>query len=102
MSQTDDSSLQEHTTVRPRRPPILTFGITALTAILDQCAVNQFHRLDGMDDLWAKEFGLNYAQMRYVQDAVPGNEEAGFRRHSSVSTESGAGFGSKQWPKKSR
>jgi hypothetical protein len=31
-----------------------------------------------MDDQWAKEFGLNYAQMRYVQDAVPGNEEAGF------------------------
>ncbi|TQQ79126.1 transferase [Halonotius terrestris] len=47
-------------------------------AILDQCAVKQFHRLDGMDDEWAAEFGLNYAQMRYVQDAVPGNEEAGF------------------------
>jgi len=48
-------------------------------AILDQCAVKQFHRLDGMDDQWANEFGLNYAQMRYVQDAVPGNEDAGFR-----------------------
>jgi type IV secretory pathway VirB4 component len=47
-------------------------------AILDQCAVKQFHRLDGMDDQWADEFGLNYAQMRYVQDAVPGNEDAGF------------------------
>jgi type IV secretory pathway VirB4 component len=47
-------------------------------AILDQCAVKQFHRLDGMDDEWAAEFGLNYAQMRYVQDAVPGNEDAGF------------------------
>jgi hypothetical protein len=34
MSQTDDSSLQEHTNARPRRPPGLTFGITALTAIL--------------------------------------------------------------------
>jgi len=31
-----------------------------------------------MDDQWADEFGLNYAQMRYVQDAVPGNEDAGF------------------------
>ncbi|ELZ29040.1 transfer complex protein, partial [Halogeometricum pallidum JCM 14848] len=47
-------------------------------AILDQCAVKQFHRLDGMDEEWAEEFGLNYAQMRYVQDAVPGNEDAGF------------------------
>ena len=47
-------------------------------AILDQCAVKQFHRLDGMDETWADEFGLNYAQMRFVQDAVPGNEDAGF------------------------
>jgi len=47
-------------------------------AILDQCAVKQFHRLNGMDEKWANEFGLNYAQMRYVQDAVPGNEDAGF------------------------
>nr|WP_246976781.1 transferase [Natribaculum luteum] len=47
-------------------------------AILDQCAVKQFHRLDGMDEQWASEFGLNYAQMRFVQDAVPGNEDAGF------------------------
>jgi type IV secretory pathway VirB4 component len=47
-------------------------------AILDQCAVKQFHRLDGMDEEWADEFGLNHAQMRFVQDAVPGNEEAGF------------------------
>ncbi|WP_049980167.1 VirB4 family type IV secretion system protein [Halolamina rubra] len=47
-------------------------------AILDQCAVKQFHRLDGMDEEWAQEFGLNYAQMRFVQDAVPGNEDAGF------------------------
>jgi len=47
-------------------------------AILDQCAVKQFHRLDGMDEEWAEEFGLNYAQMRFVQDAVPGNEDAGF------------------------
>jgi len=31
-----------------------------------------------MDEEWADEFGLNYAQMRYVQDAVPGNEDAGF------------------------
>jgi type IV secretory pathway VirB4 component len=54
------------------------FQHTESEAILDQCAVKQFHRLDGMDDQWAKEFGLNYAQMQYVQDAVPGNEEAGF------------------------
>jgi type IV secretory pathway VirB4 component len=47
-------------------------------AILDQCAVKQFHRLDGMDEAWAEEFGLNHAQMRFVQDAVPGNEDAGF------------------------
>ncbi|MDZ5810533.1 transferase [Halorubrum sp. AD140] len=47
-------------------------------AILDQCAVKQFHRLDGMDKEWAAEFGLNYAQMRFVQDAVPGNEDTGF------------------------
>ncbi|WP_226023977.1 VirB4 family type IV secretion system protein [Halomicrobium salinisoli] len=47
-------------------------------AILDQCAVKQFQRLDGMDEEWADEFGLNYAQMRFVQDAVPGNEDAGF------------------------
>ncbi|WP_321112108.1 VirB4 family type IV secretion system protein [Halorussus salinisoli] len=47
-------------------------------AILDQCAIKQFHRLDGMDEDWAEEFGLNYAQMRYVQDAVPGSEQAGF------------------------
>jgi type IV secretory pathway VirB4 component len=31
-----------------------------------------------MDEEWADEFGLNYAQMRFVQDAVPGNEDAGF------------------------
>jgi type IV secretory pathway VirB4 component len=47
-------------------------------AILDQCAIKQFHRLDGMDEEWADEFGLNHAQMRFVQDAVPGNEDAGF------------------------
>jgi type IV secretory pathway VirB4 component len=47
-------------------------------AILDQCAVKQFHQLDGMDKEWADEFGLNYAQMRFVQDAVLGNDDAGF------------------------
>lgn len=46
--------------------------------ILDQCAVKQFHRLDGTDDHRADEFGLNRAQMRYVQQALPGNERAGF------------------------
>ena len=47
-------------------------------AILDQCAIKQFHHLDGMDEHWANEFGLNSAQMRFVQDAVPGNERAGY------------------------
>jgi type IV secretory pathway VirB4 component len=46
--------------------------------ILDQCAVKQFHKLDGMDERVANEFGLNHAQMRYVQQAVPGNETVGY------------------------
>ncbi|ELZ89089.1 VirB4 family type IV secretion system protein [Haloferax sulfurifontis] len=54
------------------------FQHTESEAILDQCAVKQFHHLDGMDETWAKEFGLNYAQMRFVQDAIPGNEDAGY------------------------
>ncbi|WP_225316344.1 MULTISPECIES: VirB4 family type IV secretion system protein [Haloferax] len=47
-------------------------------AILDQCAIKQFHRLDGMDEQWANEFGLNHAQMRFVQDAVPGSDRLGY------------------------
>jgi len=47
-------------------------------AILDQCAIKQFHHLDGMDEHWADEFGLNSAQMRFVQEAVPGNDDAGY------------------------
>nr|WP_246972302.1 transferase [Natribaculum luteum] len=47
-------------------------------AILDQCAIKQFHHLDGMDQHWANEFGLNSAQMRFVQDAVPGSEDIGY------------------------
>ncbi len=31
-----------------------------------------------MDEEWANEFGLNYAQMRFVQDAVPGNDQTGY------------------------
>nr|WP_245778630.1 hypothetical protein [Halomicrobium zhouii] len=31
-----------------------------------------------MDETWADEFGLNYAQMRFVQNAVPGNDRAGY------------------------
>ncbi len=56
------------------------FEHTESEAILDQCAVKQFHHLDGMDETWATEFGLNYAQMRFVQDAIaiPGNEDAGY------------------------
>ncbi|SFR97247.1 Type IV secretory pathway, VirB4 component [Halomicrobium zhouii] len=46
--------------------------------ILDQCAIKQFHRLDGMDEDWANEFGMNYAQMRFVQNAIPGNDRAGY------------------------
>ena len=46
--------------------------------ILDQCAIKEFHRLDGMDDHWAAEFGLNDAQKRFVQEAVPGNEAMGY------------------------
>jgi type IV secretory pathway VirB4 component len=46
--------------------------------ILDQCAIKQFHKLDGMDEQWADEFGLNYAQMRFVQDAIPGSDEKGY------------------------
>ncbi|MEF8825383.1 MAG: transferase [Halapricum sp.] len=46
--------------------------------ILDQCAVKQFHKLDGMDKTWANEFGLNHAQMRFVQNAMPGDEEQGY------------------------
>ncbi|WP_434084177.1 VirB4 family type IV secretion system protein [Halorarius litoreus] len=46
--------------------------------ILDQCAVKQFHKLDGMNTDVANEFGLNHAQMRFVQDAIPGDEEKGY------------------------
>lgn len=46
--------------------------------ILDQCAIKQFHKLDGMDSEWADEFGLNHPQMRYVQTATPGDDEAGY------------------------
>jgi hypothetical protein len=31
-----------------------------------------------MNEEWAREFGLNYAQMRYVQDMIPGNEATKF------------------------
>ncbi|MFP8958821.1 VirB4 family type IV secretion system protein (plasmid) [Natrialbaceae archaeon A-CW3] len=47
-------------------------------AIIDQCAIKQFHHLDGMDHEWANEFGLNSAQMRFVQEAVPGNDRTGY------------------------
>ncbi len=47
-------------------------------AIIDQCAIKQFHHLDGMDRDWANEFGLNSAQMRFVQEAVPGNDRTGY------------------------
>ncbi len=47
-------------------------------AIIDQCAIKQFHRLDGMDDQWAEEFGMNHAQKRFVQTAQPGSETTGY------------------------
>ncbi|MFP9061634.1 VirB4 family type IV secretion system protein [Natrialbaceae archaeon A-chndr2] len=47
-------------------------------AIIDQCAIKQFHHLDGMDREWANEFGLNSAQMRFIQEAVPGNDRTGY------------------------
>ncbi len=46
--------------------------------ILDQCSIKQFHKLDGMDEAIAEEFGLNHAQMSYVQTAQPGDEERGY------------------------
>jgi hypothetical protein len=46
--------------------------------ILDQCAIKQFHKLDGMDEDVADVFDLNYSQMRYVQNAVPGGEKRGY------------------------
>jgi len=55
-----------------------------------------------MDDQWADEFGLNYAQMRYVQDAVPGNGMLDSPRRSSASTVSGAGSRSRQCPRRSK
>jgi hypothetical protein len=54
------------------------FDRTEAEAILDQCAVKQFHHLDGMDRRWADEFGLNHAQMRFVQEALPGDPTRGY------------------------
>jgi hypothetical protein len=54
------------------------FDRSEAEAILDQCAVKQFHRLDGMDTQWAEEFGLNHAQMRFVQEALPGDPTRGY------------------------
>jgi len=42
--------------------------------ILDQCAVKQFQKLDGMNRDIAKEFELNEAQMSYVQNATEGSD----------------------------
>lgn len=46
--------------------------------ILDQCAIKQFHKLDGMNEEIADVFGLNHAQKRYVQTAVPGGKSRGY------------------------
>ncbi len=46
--------------------------------ILDQCAIKQFHKLDGMNTSIAESFGLNDAQKRFIQEAVPGSEETGY------------------------
>jgi len=71
-------------------------------AILDQCAVKQFHRLDGMDKAWADEFGLNYAQMRFVQMPSPATRMQASPKHSLASTASGAGSRSKRCPRRNR
>ncbi|MFC5973457.1 VirB4 family type IV secretion system protein [Halomarina salina] len=47
-------------------------------AILDQCSIKQFNKLDAMDDHWAKEFNLNSAEMRFVQNATPGSDAKGY------------------------
>ncbi|QLD90392.1 transferase [Natronomonas salina] len=46
--------------------------------ILDQCAIKQFHKLDGMNDDTADVFGLNPAQKQFVQDAIPGSDDKGY------------------------
>jgi hypothetical protein len=46
--------------------------------ILDQCAIKQFHKLDGMNEEIAEEFGMNHAQMRFVQNSIPGDEDTGY------------------------
>jgi type IV secretory pathway VirB4 component len=45
--------------------------------ILKQCAVKTFHQLEGMDEELAQQFELNHAQMRFVQQATLGSEQAG-------------------------
>jgi hypothetical protein len=54
------------------------FGHDVAKMVLDQCAIKQFHKLDGMDETVAEAFGLNHAQMRFVRDAVPGDDEKGY------------------------
>jgi hypothetical protein len=51
---------------------------TAVIKHLDQYAIKQFHKLDGMDREWGEEFVLNHAQMRFVQNATPGSDERGY------------------------
>jgi type IV secretory pathway VirB4 component len=46
--------------------------------ILDQCAIKQFHKLDGMDEEIAEKFGLNAVQREYVATATPGSDESGY------------------------
>jgi hypothetical protein len=46
--------------------------------ILNQCAINQFHKLNGMNPDIAEIFDLNHAQMRFVQNATPGSDERGY------------------------
>ena len=54
------------------------FGHDVAKMVLEQCAIKQFHKLDGMCEEWAEAFGMNSAQMRYVQDAVPGSDAKGY------------------------
>jgi hypothetical protein len=46
-------------------------------AILNQYAVKQSLCLDGIDETWPNEFGLNYAQMSFVLDATSRNDDTG-------------------------
>lgn len=45
--------------------------------VLDQCAIKQLHKLDGIDERVAEAIGLSDAQLQFVQEAVPGDDSHG-------------------------